>query len=110
MIDLQFVTGDVDAGEEGIFIKGVVGNDGFAGSQSAGYDVVLLVIAAHQKEYLGLKGIATAVTVKIAQKGIFFKDFQKDFGIKSRLEQARQGSFADPITPSIAKYIKTTPR
>lgn len=42
----------------------------------------LLVIAAQQEEDLRLEGIASAVTVEIAEKRIFLKNLQQEFRFK----------------------------
>jgi len=56
---------------------------------------VLLLIAAEQKEDLGLEGVAAAVAVEIAQEGVFLEDFQEQVGGESRMDETGKRGFAD---------------
>ena len=77
MIDIKLITAQVDAGKERVFIKGVIRNDVSACCQGGWNHLVLMGIATHQEEDLGLEGIALPVGIKTAKKRIFFKDFQQ---------------------------------
>jgi hypothetical protein len=48
---------------------------------------------------LRLKGVAFTIGVKVGEKGILFKDFQKDFGVEWLLKQAGEGRLADSDDP-----------
>jgi len=64
--------------------------------QHGGHAAPLLVIAAEQEEHLRLEGVARPVAVKIAQEGIFLKDFQQQGSLEGRLQQAGKGGFPHP--------------
>jgi len=90
---LQFIAGQVGAVEQGIFIKSVIAQQRFTACEHFGHVAALLVVAAEQKEHLGLERVAAAVLVEIGKEGVFFKHFQKEIGFKGRLQQTRQAGF-----------------
>ncbi len=66
MINLQFITFEVNSGKEGVFVESIVRNYHLAGLQNPWNKFILLVITTHQKKYLGLKSVTTAIAVEIA--------------------------------------------
>ena len=95
VIHLQFVAAQVDAGKEGVLLEGIVRNERLGLGQPVADVAALLMVAAEQEEDLRLEGVALAVGVKVAQKGVLFKDFQHQFGVEAGLQHARQRSFAN---------------
>ena len=65
LVHFEFVAFQVDAGEQAVLGKGIVGKQRLAGLQDGINPPALLVVAAEQEENLGLEGVAIAVAVKI---------------------------------------------
>ena len=82
VIHLQFIPGQVDAGEEGILGEGVIGKQGPARGDDSGDTPALLVIAAEKEEDLGLEGVTGAVRIEIREERVLLKDLEQHIGIK----------------------------
>ena len=65
IVHLQFITGEVDAGKQGILLEGIVRKQAFLIGKQITNGFTLLVVAAQQEENLGLKGIPFPVRVEI---------------------------------------------
>src|SRR4030095_3290012 len=74
------------------------------------YSSALLVITAKQKEDLGLKGIPLTVAIKIREKWVFFKDFENNFGVKSRSQQTGEGRLTNSDDPFDGNVHEQAPK
>src|SRR3990172_8097785 len=90
----QLIAFQVDACKERIFCEGVICDQVFFGIKNLGDAVVLLMVAAEQKENLGLKSISCSVCVKIGEEWILLKYFQQDFRFECRLQEACKRGFS----------------
>ena len=75
-IHCQFIITQVQPGKNFIFGKGVIGNEA-AFFQSVGYGLMLLMVAAEQKEDLGLEGVTFSVFVETGQEWVFLEHFEE---------------------------------
>lgn len=110
VIHLEFIALEVDAGEERVFGKGVISEQIFSGADHFMDGAALLVIAAQQKEDLGLKSIALTVAIKIREERILLEDFQNDLGIECRLKQAGKGRLTDSDDPFDGNVHEQAPK
>ena len=94
-IHFQFVTLQVDAGEERVFGEGVIGEQVFFRAHHFGHAAALLVIAREQKEDLRLEGVTRTVAVKIGQEWILLEHFEQNLRVECGLQQAGQCGLAD---------------
>jgi len=99
IVHIELVTFEVDLGKERILRKRIIGEEVPARGDQLVHRPTLLMIATQQKEYLRLKGVAFAIGVKIGEKGILLKNFQKDFSIECILKKAGEGRLADSNDP-----------
>ncbi len=56
----------------------------------------LLVVAAQEKEDLGLEGVTGPVGIEIGKEWVFLEDFEQKFRFERRRQHACQGGLADP--------------
>src|SRR3989304_4229222 len=74
IVHIEFVTLQVDAGEEGILCERIVGDQVAALREDGRHGAVLLSITAEQEEDLGLEGVALAIAIKRRKKGVLLED------------------------------------
>ena len=61
VIHLQFISEQVDAGKQAVFLKGVIAEQVLSGLYQSWDSCALLSVAAKKEEYLGLESIALPV-------------------------------------------------
>ena len=77
LVHVEFVAFQINAGEQAVLGKSIVGNERLAGLQNGPDPASLLVVTAEQEENLGLEGVAFTVAVKVGEERVFFEDLEQ---------------------------------
>ena len=76
VVGLQLIAREIEAGKEGILLKGVVGNQVALG-QCLRNGLVLLMIAAEEEEDLRLERVAFPIGVEVGEEWVLLEDLEQ---------------------------------